>query len=235
MIRALAKSGILGLSNTLYQEGAKHNILVNTIAPNAGTAMTATVLPPEMVEALKPDYVAPLVAFLSHEECQESGGVFEVGSGWIAKVRRQRSKGIVFPPKGAITPEMIAAKWQQINDFTKGVTYPLTPADSMSFFLERVQSGGDPEAQAAGGKSYPAVPDVRFTFQKKDVILYNLGVGAKREELKWVYENAPDFQAVPTFGVVPSFESQLMVPFDDIIPDFNPVHASLLSLRLFLD
>jgi multifunctional beta-oxidation protein len=60
--------------------------MVNTIAPNAGTRMTATVMPPEMVEALKPDYVAPLVAYLAHEQNTTSAGVFEVGSGWIAKV-----------------------------------------------------------------------------------------------------------------------------------------------------
>ena len=32
----------------------------------------------EMEEALKPVYVAPLVAYLCHEDCEDTGGVFEV-------------------------------------------------------------------------------------------------------------------------------------------------------------
>jgi acyl dehydratase len=39
------------------------------------------------------------------------------------------------------------------------------------------------------------------------VILYNLGIGAGEEadDLKFVYENAPGLQALPTFGVIPPF------------------------------
>ena len=50
------KCGILGFSRALAREGAKYNIYVNTIAPNAGTAMTRTIMPEEMVQAFKPDF-----------------------------------------------------------------------------------------------------------------------------------------------------------------------------------
>ena len=49
--------------------------------------MTATVMPAEVVEMLKPDYVAPFVAYLCHESSNENGGLFEVGAGYIAKHR----------------------------------------------------------------------------------------------------------------------------------------------------
>lgn len=32
-----------------------------------------------------------------------------------------------------------------------------------------------------------------MTYTERDVMLYNLGVGAKADELQWTYENADDF------------------------------------------
>ena len=61
-----------------------------------------------------------------------------------------------------------------------------------------------------------------FTYTERDVILYNLGIGAEAKELKWVYENADDFEALPTFGVVPQFEASSGMPLD-WSPNFNPV------------
>ena len=53
-----AKLGIHGFSMALAREGEKRNIRVNTIAPVAGTRMTETVMPKELTEALKPEFVA---------------------------------------------------------------------------------------------------------------------------------------------------------------------------------
>jgi len=77
----------LGFANSLAIEGDKKNIHVNTIAPIAGSRMTETVLPPDLIQALKPEYVVPLVAYLCHESCDVNGSVFEVGAGWIGKLR----------------------------------------------------------------------------------------------------------------------------------------------------
>lgn len=40
-------------------------------------------MPAEALENLKPDYVVPLVAYLAHESCQETGSIFELGGGYI--------------------------------------------------------------------------------------------------------------------------------------------------------
>src|SRR5690242_12267824 len=87
---SMAKLGLLGLSNTLALEGKKRNVLVNTIAPIAGSRLTETVLPKELVDALRPEFVSPLVAWLVHESSTETGGLFEVGGGFFSKLRWER-------------------------------------------------------------------------------------------------------------------------------------------------
>lgn len=68
-----AKSAIVGLSKTLAQEGKSRGIRVNAVAPGAGTAMTATIMPPDLVAAWKPDYVAPFIVLLCHEVRRRPG------------------------------------------------------------------------------------------------------------------------------------------------------------------
>ena len=82
-----AKLGLWGFTQSLAKEGAKRNIRVNCIAPLAGTRMTETVMPAEVVSALKPDFVAPFVSWLCSDQCEETGGLYEVGAGFIAKQR----------------------------------------------------------------------------------------------------------------------------------------------------
>ncbi len=63
----------MGLTKTLAKEGAKYNIKVNAIAPIAATAMTKTIMSEDILEAVKPEFVVPLVAVLASKECPESG------------------------------------------------------------------------------------------------------------------------------------------------------------------
>jgi NAD(P)-dependent dehydrogenase (short-subunit alcohol dehydrogenase family) len=80
----------------LAKEGEKRNVFVNTICPIAASRMTETVLPPQALENLKPQYVVPLVAYLAHDSCKETGSIFEIAAGFIAKLRWQRSEGHFF-------------------------------------------------------------------------------------------------------------------------------------------
>lgn len=54
-------------------------------------------------------------------------------------------------------------------------------------------------------------------------MLYNLGIGAKRDEVKYIFEGAEDFQVLPTFGVVPQFGAEMPFSFSDVVPNFNPM------------
>jgi multifunctional beta-oxidation protein len=57
-------------------------------------------------------------------------------------------------------------------------------------------------------KNAPAPED--FSYTERDVTLYNLGVGAKADELQWVYENADDF-AVSRLGTVHGFANRAVL------------------------
>jgi len=132
-----AKLGIHGLTLTLAKEGEKRNIRVNTIAPVAATRMTETVLNKEMLGYLNPDNIVPLVAYLAHEECQETGSCFELGGGYISKVRFQRSQGVLFDLP--FTPEDVKAKFEAIGDFSKENEYPTSNADAFPRIMENVE------------------------------------------------------------------------------------------------
>ncbi|PFH08309.1 3-hydroxyacyl-CoA dehydrogenase/3a,7a,12a-trihydroxy-5b-cholest-24-enoyl-CoA hydratase [Collimonas sp. PA-H2] len=135
---SMAKMGLIGMANTLAVEGASKNVLVNTIAPLAGSRISETVMPPQMLEALKPEYVAPLAAYLCHDSCKESGSLFEVGAGFHAKLRWERTQGHHFRGQ-AFGPEEVAEQWAEIGDFSDA-TYPKTIGESLMSILQGVNS-----------------------------------------------------------------------------------------------
>ncbi|WP_373387498.1 SDR family oxidoreductase [Pseudomonas alcaligenes] len=119
----MAKLGLYGLTRTLAIEGRKNNVLVNAIAPTGGTRMTEGLIPPQVFEQLKPELVSPLVVYLGSRACQDTSGLYEVGGGWVGKVRWERSLGAGFDPKAGFSPEDVAASWKQIGDFA-GAVHP---------------------------------------------------------------------------------------------------------------
>lgn len=118
---AAAKMGLIGLSNTLAIEGAKSGIKCNVVVPMASSRMTQDILPEPLVEHLKPGYVAPLVGWLAHSDCPESGGVFEAAGRWFGRYRLQRSGGKylsdLLDEQDVGSMEKLAANWSEITAF----------------------------------------------------------------------------------------------------------------------
>jgi multifunctional beta-oxidation protein len=55
------------------------------------------------------------------------------------------------------------------------------------------------------------------------IVCLDLGVGAKREELPLVYENADNFQVLPSFGVIPPFNAVPPFSMGEVLPNFSPM------------
>lgn len=103
--------------------------------------MTATVMPPEMVEAFKPDYIAPLILALCGDSCPDpTGGLYEVGSGWVGKTRWERTKGHGFPVDVALTPEEVLKHWTAITSFESGSEHPSTTQESMGPLMGNLEN-----------------------------------------------------------------------------------------------
>lgn len=248
-----AKGAIIGLTRTAAIEGSRYNILANALAPSAGTAMTQTVWPQEMVDAFKPDYVAPVVGYLVSEANQNTtGSLFEVSGGWAAQTRWQRSYGVAFPHKKELTPEMIIAKWDGITKFGSWIasafkihsisanappldgraTYPTSTQEALQQIIGNFSSSNDEEegdnlyADAEDSEATTKAKLVKeageYSYTERDIILYNLGIGATEQELQWVFENDDHFGPLPSFGVIPQFATNASLPFD-FLPNFNPV------------
>ncbi|BBY63772.1 SDR family oxidoreductase [Mycolicibacterium helvum] len=111
-----AKLGLVGLINTLAQEGAKYNIKANAVAPIAATRMTEDILPPEVFKKLTPEYVAPVVSYLCTEEVPDSASVFIVGGGKVQRTALFQNEGVTFDH--VPTVEDIASQWSQIDDLS---------------------------------------------------------------------------------------------------------------------
>ena len=136
---SMAKLGQLGMSQTLALEGVSKNILVNTIAPIAGSRLTETVMPQDLVDALQPEYVMPLVIKLCDEESKETGGLFEVGAGWIGKLRWERSKGHGFNLSEGFSAEDVSENWNSITDFNDA-DHPGNIADSNRTLIRNLKN-----------------------------------------------------------------------------------------------
>jgi NAD(P)-dependent dehydrogenase (short-subunit alcohol dehydrogenase family) len=140
---ATAKGAVVGLTRSLATEGAEHGIGVNAISPVAWTRMAGT--PGDETEAppqLVPDLVAPMVAFLAHEDCPVSGEIYAAGAGRFARVFIAQTEGYVHDaPEPTI--EDVARNWETIND-EDGYSVPADLTSWSTAFMAHLSRRGDP-------------------------------------------------------------------------------------------
>ena len=115
---ATAKGGVIGMTRSLATVSETHGIKVNLIAPAAMTRMAGrggdAPDPPE-TGPMAPDLVAPMVAFLAHEDCPVNGEIYTAGAGRFARLFLASTVGSVHAD-GEATIEDVAQSWVTIND-----------------------------------------------------------------------------------------------------------------------
>jgi multifunctional beta-oxidation protein len=180
--------------------------------------MSQSVMPSEVSELIKPDYVAPLVLLLCSDKLPNpTGNLYEVGGGRVSQTRWIRSGGYAFPTGGNLTPEQVLHKWDLVTAFDERADHPWSPEEgakrimatverqvSFSFALELretftsvltvLQNAPPSNAENStqgyleGIKAAIAGPSKtsRFTYTDRDVMLYNIGVGAKHDQMPFV-------------------------------------------------
>lgn len=109
------KLGVVGMMNTLKIEGAKNNIKINTVCPVAATRMTEGLMPQQMLDNLKPEYVTPGVINLVKEDAP-TGMILSAGAGAFSMAQIVETNGAFVGQGDALTAEAVADKWDQITD-----------------------------------------------------------------------------------------------------------------------
>lgn len=113
---AAAKMGLVGLMNTLSIEGRSYNIYTNAVAPVAATRLTADIFPEDVLDRMKPEYVAPLVLYLCSEASSETGCIFNAGMGYFNRVAITTGAGVFLGDSGQrLSPEDIQDHIDQIK------------------------------------------------------------------------------------------------------------------------
>ena len=133
-----AKMGVIGLMNTLVQEGAKHDIRVNALAPTAGTRMTEGLIPEAAFELLTPETVTPAVLYLVSEDAPNRT-ILCAGAGAYAVAKIVETDGVWLPPAEQ-SPEGIAANWEAITS-TAGEKVPQAGFEQTIKFTAKAAEG----------------------------------------------------------------------------------------------
>src|SRR6185312_4297109 len=110
-----AKASLVGFMNSLKLEGEKDNIKVNAVCPVAATRMTEALMPPAILETLKPEFVSPAVAYLASEDAP-TGVILTAAAGVYAAAQLVETDGVNLG-HGA-TADDIAAHFGEICDWT---------------------------------------------------------------------------------------------------------------------
>ncbi|MGV0642067.1 SDR family NAD(P)-dependent oxidoreductase [Mycolicibacterium sp. XJ2546] len=120
---AVAKAGVIGLSNVAAMEGAADGVISNVIVPAAVTRM-AEGIDTSAYPPMGADLVAPTVGWLAHETCSVTGETFIALAGRVARAFVAETPGVYRP---SWSMEEVAGHIATIRDTSDPVVFPVVP------------------------------------------------------------------------------------------------------------
>ena len=144
---------------------------------------------------------------------EDTGGLYEVGGGFFAKLRWERTRARRSGSAARSRPRTSTAAWKAIADFDKA-THPADVAESMQPIMANVEAGPSKggnefiDVDAALGYKYPEL-DVAATTSATSRSTRSASAPRRtrldENDLALVYEmSGKGMKVLPTFGVVPA-------------------------------
>ena len=118
-----AKMALIGLMNSLKEEGRRYNISVNAIAPIALTRMSEPATTPQYAPLMKPEFVTAAVAWLCAPDNTDSGHIIQAGAGYYSKIEVREAAGALFDTQTMPQPEQIRERYAEIADMGEAAPY----------------------------------------------------------------------------------------------------------------
>jgi NAD(P)-dependent dehydrogenase (short-subunit alcohol dehydrogenase family) len=121
---AMAKTGMIGLSNVVALEGAAHGVACNVIVPGAVTRM-AEGIDTSAYPPMGPELIAPVVGWLAHESCSITGEMLVSIAGRVARAFVAETPG-VYRPSWSV--EHVGEQLDAIRDASDPWILPVVPS-----------------------------------------------------------------------------------------------------------
>jgi NAD(P)-dependent dehydrogenase (short-subunit alcohol dehydrogenase family) len=132
-----AKGGVIGLLRCLALDGKACGIKVNALCPLGATRLFAGFTDNEefntwFTDRARPEYVAPIVGYLSHRDCVPTGRAFLAGLGHVSEIFTGLTPGWSSPGHDI---EDIRDNFDQITDRT-GYAVPASSMEATGFIIK---------------------------------------------------------------------------------------------------